>query len=197
MWKRKPVPDGHYTWDEVRALPDVEIAEQDDITAAPLNTVEILSSLCAADILDPDACPGCFATTVLYERQQEASEDETDAEEYIPPPTSDVSEDIPEDQKSITAENMSLIPVAERFANQVRVLSRMVDEMLAGPPIPPREVSLEELAALVLGSERWLSTIDASKAQGFIIGEQQENIVSVVRQTVAKVKGAISAEGPA
>lgn len=80
-------------------------------------------------------------------------------------------------------ENRHNDPLQE-FARSVGYLNDLVQEMVSGPPIPPREVTLDELAVLVVAAQRW---IKITEAQGIELAPTQQTLLDATKALVARL----------
>lgn len=176
-----PEPEEHQT-PERRMAEGKMIATFADLEGGLTKTeLAEVAAECKAEGEDPETCVSCRALHILF---PDADTPNLDAlmqepsifEEGVPVP------ELLEVADRILAEDR---PVAEVFAEKVRELESLVSTMLEGPPIPPPNVSLEELAAILVGAEKWVSLV---RAQGLELGERQEAMVNEVERVVNKIK---------
>lgn len=159
-----------------------EYATPEDLEGLPEERLIEIASLCQVDQYAPDECISCLAHVMLMEKREEekarllALAPHILQEDEAPFPDPGGEPEVPEAEE---------IPVVERFVQQVEALSDLVAELLEGPPIPPPGVSTEELAALVVGAERWINIMDG---QGIQLAPQQEAVKNEIARVVAKVK---------
>ena len=140
-----------------------------------------MAAVCEVENLDPENCIPCRAMAIVGDRMNARMESQpevdTEFEEFTPPePLS--SEDLAK------ALDPTKSPV-ERFAAAVHDLNELVEEMLHGDPIPPKDVSLEELAVLVVASKKWVALLDA---QGLELAPSQEALKREVERVIEKVQ---------
>ena len=201
MWYQMSDEPQHWPTERMIAEGHADYATPADIEALDTGLLEDISVLCKVDTWAPDECIPCLAGVTVVERRKaevEAAlappeptypdpEPGSPADLSVPPfdRTSKVEfGEVSDEDLTRAEEAMSLVPVAERFASHVNVLQQLVVEMLQGPPIPPREVTLNELGALVLGAKRWLAMLDS---QELTLSPDQEAIRQEVRRVVDKV----------
>lgn len=152
-----------------------------------------VASLCEVDRFAPDECVSCLAHAMLLDLRKAAEQDERD-EELI-----DLAEKALEEEEEeretpkldnllhmpdLFDRNEEPAPVAEQFASKVAELSLLVEELLEGPPIPPPNVSLADLALLTLAAEKW---VKMTEVQGGWSPEQQ-TMLDATRDLVSRLR---------
>lgn len=152
-----------------------DYATFEDLEGLDVNLLQDIAVLCEADEFAPEECIPCRAHVKVLEQREEAEPDPVPA---ATEQAAEVSED--------PVQNISLVPPAERFASQVRVLNLLVEEMLSGPPIPPRHVSMEELAVLIVGAEKWVQmTAEVELAPGpAAMRHEIQRVIAKIRREV-------------
>lgn len=166
---------------------------RDEFLAAEKNLsnadLQAIAGDCEVDAMDPENCVPCLASVALMERLTADEGGQSSAgpgEEEIPFENAD-------EEPKVISELLELAqrhpvepkPVAQEFAEQVGVLQNLVQTMLLGPPIPPPNVSLDELAILAVASQKWLAIIDAQDVE---LAANQEQFRQAVRTLVARIR---------
>lgn len=163
----------HWPTERMIAEGHADYATPEDLEGLDDAILTDIAQLCEVDQFAPDECIPCLAhVTLLERRSHDEAEDEPEhpfafVDEYFGPSTP------------------KLEPPAQRFAAKVRELDALVAELLEGPPIPPPNVSLEELAALVVGAEKWVKMIDA---QGLELAPAQKQVKDEIERVIAKTR---------
>lgn len=202
MWferKRQPMPEedlNHWPGERMIAEGYSEYAVPEDLEGLSDEVLVNIAEVCQVNEFAPDECIPCLAHVTLMERREaekaqlEAMSPTLDAVDGYLPGLGGAM-DMPLDPDGLLRGDATFpaeteeIPVVERFARQVRSLSDLVGELLEGPPIPPPDVSTNELAALVVGAERWVNIMDA---QGIELAPQQQAVKNEIARVIAKVK---------
>lgn len=174
-------------------------ATQNDLVGLDENTLLDLAEICLVETLAPDECIPCLAYVMVQERRKEAAQR---ALEELNPHPQDVEnqavavmqqsfdaggtfQDVQEaGEKVVAGAYLDERPVAERFAAEVRVLDLLVSELLEGPPIPPPNVSEDELALLVVAAQRW---IKMTEAQGIDLPPAQKQVLDATTALVTRL----------
>jgi hypothetical protein len=76
-------------------------------------------------------------------------------------------------------------PYVDILWEQVRNLNLTLEEILNGPPIPPKDVSMAELALLVLAADKYVKMTDA---QGVELSDNQQQVLDSTRNLVARLR---------
>lgn len=178
-----------------------DIATREDLAELSLGELWEFAKTCEMPELAPDECVPCYAHTMALEQteqaQQALSPDVPDVPEYEPPADAATEaldlveeepgfprlEDLMESKPPWAQENRHSDPVQE-FARSVGYLNDLVQEMVSGPPIPPREVTLDELAVLVVAAQRW---IKITEAQGIELAPAQQTLLDATKALVARL----------
>ena len=181
-----------------------DYATPEDLDGLDNSLLIDIARLCDVETLEPDECIPCRAYTIIADREKTKEE----GTQTAPSNTITYNPESPEDQARLQAEidaveagrempRLSSLmgepsrfqteekPVVERFADAVEGLQELVTELLEGPPIPPPNVTLEELGALVVGAKKWLSTLNA---QGLELSPGQESVRQEIQRVVEKVQ---------
>lgn len=186
MWgerKRRKRVSKHQS-PEQRLEANEQFATFEDLDGLTEQALYEIAIQCDEEPALPEECVPCKAFVLWHEiRQAAALKDAKEDEEEPFRPA--ISVDHPPASGEPAIQNISDVPVVERFASQVRVLSLLVEEMLHGDPIPPPEITIEEVAALTVGSKKWLAMLEA---QGLTLSTEQEQVREAVRAAVAKVQ---------
>lgn len=173
MSEQAPEPQ-HWPADRMIREGHAEYADSADLEGLPDPALLAIAQICEVETYAPNECIPCLAGVVLAERAQEARNELLNT-----PPGGDPGLERQQPEPNST------VPVVDRFASHVRMLNSLVDELLSGPPIPPPEVSQAELAALVVGAEKWLANINS---QGLELAPNQERIRAEIQRVIEKVK---------
>jgi hypothetical protein len=163
-----------------------------------------IAQICDVNEFAPDECIPCAAHVMFLERQRERAD-------ALNPPDSadDGTEEFPE-TPATTEENMTALedevadqghriedlqeqgqePApqghrAEHLLTVVRQLEALLEEVLHGPPIPPKDVSLTELGLLVLAADRW---VKVTEAQGVELSPNQQIMLDSTKDLVARLR---------
>lgn len=170
MWwtkrRRAEVPEtevtGHLSPEDMIARGE-QYATFDDLEGLPLTELKRVADLCSENYPDLDACVPCRAFALAWDLGEEHGTEE------------------------ILLSNYQEQPIADQIAKKVQELSLLVSTALEGPPIPPRDVSSDELAVLIVGSQRWLQQIDSQRSMGFILTPEQVEFRNLVESTVNRM----------
>jgi hypothetical protein len=196
--KRSETVEDPQHWPTERMIAEGhDVVSVEELEALADETLRTLAHLCQVNAVG-DECVSCQAYVTLLERSMERTTDTLtppEVPDYQPAAKTEVNhlpgdvfppleEDAPFPVPTDTR-NASEIPVVERFASHVRTLSLLVDEMLEGPPIPPPNVTLAELGALVVGAKKWVAMIDA---QGLELAPNQQQVKAEIERVIEKVQ---------
>lgn len=183
------------------------IATFEDLEGLTQDQLYEVANECLVEILDSTICVPCRATEILMEGDEETramalailenplGTDQSMGETVMPEPRVQGVNDLlpPEPTTEESTAFESELPQEEDvrilFARQVHALNLTVKQMLEGAPIPPPNVSVEELAALVVGADLWLKDMDARIAEGFALTDPYEER----RQHIALIVGRLKA----
>lgn len=200
-------------WPTERMIADghADYATFEDLEGLDEGVLVDIAQLCEVDSFEPDECVPCRAHVIVLERREAAENDafkgeldrlHEDAEANAAWGASlereanhiaaDTDHPFPRLEKLVREQPPFLPdpppseePVVERFAWKVKELNDLVSELLEGPPIPPPNVTLPELGALVVGAKKWLAMIDA---QGLELAPGQESVRQEIARVVKKVQ---------
>ena len=183
MWfdkRRQPVAENEHITPDMMVALDQPYTQFEELMALSDEDLVAISTLCPALEYDSVNCVPCRAAEIVLERVGHAPEilaPKEEAEEYIPMPKLDalMAEPPPFEAR----------PVAEQFAEKVAELDLLVKQVLSGPPIPPPNVSLDDLAALVVAAEMWVKTINA---QGLELGPTQAAVKTHVEMLIERLR---------
>lgn len=191
MWfdkKRRPMAE-HWPTERMITENHSDYATPGDIEGLATNLLVDIAQLCEVETAAPDECIPCLAYAIVMDREaektrllQESLENPTGAPE---------AEEEPEERETpaldgLVAEETVFepVPVAEQFRAKVEELHVLTEQMLSGPPIPPPNVTLEELAALMLGAKRWLAMLEG---MGAALAPEQESIRTRIQAVVDRL----------
>jgi hypothetical protein len=199
MWferKREPVNEEapqHWPTERMIAGGHADYATPGDLEELDAQTLESISQICAVPVVAPDECIPCLAYVKWLEMVKVQFEDvapqvpdfepaaePSEVDAGWPNPQDDLP-DAPWEPPGGPARHAD--PVRE-IARQAKYLQDLVDEMLDGPPIPPRDVSLDELALLTVAAQRWVKITDA---QGVDLSSDQQAMLDATRALVARL----------
>lgn len=190
MWfnKKRSEPLQHLTPEQMIENGE-DIATFEDLEGLGDSELARILQLCDVEPADPDACVPCRAYVMLETRQEDHGEEEwrlpsDSLEEYAEPLQKALEEGTDGD---VWPSPVARKPVAEQFAEKVEELSLLVAELLQGPPIPPKNVELNELAVLVVAAQKWTAMLDSQLAQGFALSEEQRNLKALVEQVTGRL----------
>lgn len=152
-------------------------ADLEDLSDEELAKV---AEICIVNEYAPDECIPCLAHVTYLERQKQHLEDLAPA---LPEDDDFGSEDEERDTPQLDAlmkeepswgerEAHDFIPVevkkrppVEILQLQVAMLAETLDDIVNGPPIPPKEVSLAELGLLVLAADKYVRMVEAQEIE--------------------------------
>lgn len=192
MWfeRRKPVseePEAPQHWPTERMIQEghAAYATTDDLKPLDIDALTGVAVLCEVQEVAPDECIPCWAYAEIQERQKEPEEEPGERE--TPKLDALVAEDPPwVDEKPYGLRFTDARhgdPVRE-IQRQAQYMDRLVEEILNGPPIPPKEVSLEDLACLTLAAKNWIRLMDA---QGLELSPKQQSLLDETKQIVSRL----------
>lgn len=168
-----------------------DVATAGDLVELDVDALYAVAEICKVTEMAPDECIPCLAFATGLERQsaeQNASIEETLAEidaeegEFLPRLAVSLAAVPPWTESDIAPDDT---PVADQFASKVAELSLLVEELLEGPPIPPPNVTISDLALLTLAADRWVKITDA---QGVSFGAEQQQMLDATRDLVARLR---------
>ena len=163
-----------------------EVAVREDLEDLSDEELAKVAEICVVNEFAPDECIPCYAHTVYLDRQKDRLED--------------MAPDLPEDDDFGSVETSKLDalveetpvfeqptkrPPVERLQLQVAMLQTTLEEIIDGPPIPPKDVSMEELALLVVGADRW---VKMTEAQGVDLSPPQQAVLDSTKNLVARLR---------
>lgn len=187
-----------------------EYATEEDLEGMDGQALWRLAGICEVKEMAPEECIPCLALVKALEIQQAATEE---AEQRlndmapvspgeIPEPTTftapmnqaDVETNARETDQALPGYRHAAmaaltaqaeeVPLQERFAQVVHLLDDMVTTFLEGPPIPPANVSRDELALLVVAAQQW---IKITEAQGFQLAAPQQQMLDATKALVSRL----------
>ncbi len=195
---------------EQRIAAGSEIATFEDLDGLPESRLLEIMQECPVEPPDPDICVPCRAYTMVMELRREAADQAREALQNptAPKVTSDMTG--PE-QQAVRSLQEPAVPegdpvaagylppapapdvedvedVRYRISEKVQELENLVQEAFFGPPIPPRDVSMQDLAALTVAASLWVKSMDARLAEGFTLTPEMSEAKTVVEAVIAKVK---------
>jgi hypothetical protein len=197
MWfekRRDPVDASapkHWPTERMIQEGHADYATPEDLEGLDDSLLVDIAQICEVDEMASEECIPCLALEMYHQRIDDARKQ---LEEIAPPPilpqvrieeipVEDLGGDVQPFPEPIRAPEPDK-PVVERFAEQVRALDGLVAELLSGPPIPPPNVSLEELGLLTVAAQRW---IRITEAQGVELSPTQEQVLDATRTVVARL----------
>jgi hypothetical protein len=171
-------PGEYATREEIQGLSDEELVR--------------VQAICDNPNLAPDECIPCFAYAELQERERtRLLPDGPPSEE----PTDFIHAEMPEfqvERDGLDADNVEdfegppvrrVTPV-EMLVHQVGQLQETLQQIVEGDPIPPKEVSLDDLALLTVAAQRW---IRMTEAQGVDLGPEQQQVLDATKALVSRL----------
>lgn len=191
MWfdrkRRELVAEEPQHWPTERMIAEghADYATLEDLEGLGDAVLADIAELCEVDQFAPDECIPCRAHVIYLERKKYAElaqSDQEEVEEYVPEERETPRLDALMQEAPVFEEPA---PTVDRFAAKVKELNALVAELLEGPPIPPPNVTLSELAALTVGAEKWLKMIDA---QGLELAPAQEQMKNEIERVIAKMR---------
>lgn len=206
MWfekRRKPVANiteepEHWPTERMIEEGHADYATPEDLEGLPDNLLSDIAVLCEVDqYAAPDECVPCLALTMILDRR--AAERERlenmaptpveDDEERETPKLDALMKETPSFEESEAVGSIpvevSRRPYVEILQLQLAAMQNTLEEIVNGPPIPPKDVSLEELALLVVAADRW---IKMTEAQGVELATNQQQVLDVTRDLVARLR---------
>jgi hypothetical protein len=210
--RRETVAEEPQHWSTERMIQEgrfPEYATHSDFTNASDEVLLKVAELCLVPTADEDACIPCWAYAVFMERQEKRLEDMNP-----PSSVDDGTEEFPETPATSewgrTEENMTSLEAevsdqtdrldvlheqgqepapqghrAEHLLTVVRQLEALLEEVLHGPPIPPKDVSLAELGLLVLAADKW---VKITEVQGTDLSPSQRTMLDSTKDLVARLR---------
>jgi hypothetical protein len=201
MWfesrRREPVSEEtpqHWSTERMILEGYAEIATPEDLEQRTDESLVNIAKICEVEEAAPDECIPCAAYALYMDRQHErlAALAPTSPEDHEP----SIEETQPRLVETMRMEspfreepaiqNISQVPVVERFADQVGVLQSLVTELLEGDPIPPPEVSLEELALLAVAAQKWVKITEAQGTE--MLSPQQQAVLDSTKALVSRLR---------
>ncbi len=171
----EPVENYHLTPEAMIARGD-EIATFKDLEGLDYDALLDLARICPVDTVDADSCVPCRAYAMAMDIEKTGAEE---AEEYQPTPRLDATM-AGEDPWAVRDD----APVVDRFVHQVNTLNDLVQELLMGPPIPPPGVTLDELATLVVATQKWIRMTEAGGAD---LSDNQQAVLNATKALVQRL----------
>ena len=185
----------HWPTERMIAEGHADYATSEDLEGASPRRLLDIAQICEVDTYAPDECIPCKAAVMFLEQEEEKNAPEPEVPDYEPeerptpaldemvaesPPWDD-ADDQPYGKRVSDARHAD--PMRE-VARQAGYLQQLIEEALDGPPIPPRNVSEEELALLVVGAQRW---IKITEAQGVELAPAQQQILNATKTLVERL----------
>jgi hypothetical protein len=183
MWferKRRDVEEAPQHWPTERMVNEgyPEYATETDLEGLSGEELFKIAAICnVVELAPPGECLPCLAMAKAMDMapppEVEAGE-ASEVEEYAPPR---LVEDPDHDPAYVDSQTHNE-PVEEEerdlseiFADKVAELGVLVEEMLHGPPIPPKNVTMVDLSLLMLAADKW---VQMSEIQGGLAPQQQQ-----------------------
>ncbi len=169
-----------------------DYAVPEDLEGLDISILTDIAQLCEVNQYAPEECIPCLAHTMVNDLRKASAEqaveeyvpDEEVYDEEVPTPKLDtLLHAVPPWTGSDIGPDDT--PVADQFASKVAELSLLVEELLEGPPIPPPNVTVPDLALLTLAADRWVKITDA---QGVDFGPEQQQMLDATRELVARLR---------
>ena len=190
----------HWTTERMILEGHADYATREDLEGMDEGLLIDISKICEVPTAAPEECIPCLAYAMVMERREEqrhalenmnpATPDAQETiKEVVDPPADAVGPDLLSKQKP--RKEASPFPGESRHADPtqeihrtVRYLDGLLEELLNGPPIPPRDVTTEELAILVVAAQRW---IKITEAQGVELAPTQQRLLEATKTLVARL----------
>jgi hypothetical protein len=173
-----------------------EIATPEDLEQRTDESLANIAKICEVEEAAPEECIPCAAYALYMDRQHErlaalaptSPEDHAALEEEAMAAMRAAEEGGASFQEIQQAgvSTLKAKPVVERFADQVGVLQSLVTELLEGDPIPPPEVSLEELALLAVAAQKWVKITEAQGTE--MLSPQQQAVLDSTKALVSRLR---------
>jgi hypothetical protein len=135
-----------------------------------------------------------MALAMHLDRQRERLENLAPKDEHLDPNLGDAGEiDFKPETPKLDA-LMDEAPVftepevkdtASQFADKVAELQDLVTELLHGPPIPPPNVTVADLALLVVAADRWTKM---TEGQGLELSPNQQAVLDSTKELVSRLR---------
>jgi hypothetical protein len=202
MWfDRKPrreVTEEAQHWPTERMIAEAhaDYATPADLEPMDDDTLLLIADICEVESYAPEECIPCAAYALYMDRQHErlaalaptSPEDHAALEEEAMAAMRAAEEGGASFQEIQQAgvSTLKAKPVVERFADQVGVLQSLVTELLEGDPIPPPEVSLEELALLAVAAQKWVKITEAQGTE--MLSPQQQAVLDSTKALVSRLR---------
>lgn len=189
--------EGHWPTERMILHGHADYATPGDLEGLDTGLLRDIAQICEVEEYAPEECIPCLAGTMVIDRIAEAKErldnmapHETPEDTKVLPEQVDWEAEgaagVPEDVYTVYNHPTEPDPWYVLRSN-LEALQQQLDMALNGPPIPPKDISLEELAALVIGAEKWVKLVDA---QGLELAPEQEAVKEEIQRIVAKVRPA-------
>jgi hypothetical protein len=197
-------PDMRHSTPEDRVRAGHEIALFEDLEGLPESRLNEIMLECPVEPGDPDICVPDRAYAILMGRRKEAADralhklenptgvplteaeddnwsQDTAAEDLLEPLAmhSSLAESLPHPELGED--------VRDVFIKQVTNLNATVQRMLNGPPIPPPNVTVSDLAALKIGAEEWVKHMHKIREEGFSLNSDHVRILTAVENVLRRM----------
>lgn len=176
MTDQEPEEPQHWPTERMITEGHAEYATVDDLRPLDIDTLSGIADLCEVGLAAPDECIPCWAYAEIQERRKPPEEDEPEGED---PVLSDPLITGPVDTEPVA-------PLTTVLRQQALSFIETLNAVLDGPPIPPKDVSLEELATLTLAAKNWIRLMDA---QGLELSPKQQILLDETRRLVSRLRG--------
>jgi hypothetical protein len=168
-----------------------DYATHEDFDGLPDDILKDVADLCEVEEAAPDECIPCWAYAEYLERQKRRLAEMAPKDPEVVAEMEQIEEE-PETPKldalvseADTFTEPEMKPIASQFAAKVEELSLLVQELLDGPPIPPKDVSMSDLALLVLAADRW---VNMTESQGMELSGQPKAVLDSTKALVARLR---------
>lgn len=180
-----------------------DYALPEDLEGLPEETLKEVAGICEVNEFAPDECVSCLAHTMWLELQRKKLEDMAPEEPHpgdiaVMPEVEDVASSEENEADDFTQQDVNhpaydpvrdfSLPPVERLHHEVKVINEIMDEILHGPPIPPKDVTVEELALLALGATKWVESAEFNVSQGLELSSQQRQVLDATKALVARLR---------
>lgn len=195
----KPEPQ-HWPTERMILEGHAEWATHEDFEGVGDDILLKIAEICEVPDTQPDECIPCWAYAEYMERQQnrltEMAPDmpepetlfETDGDAEYPVKEEDSSKSDEEssftDRPVFAQQARHADPVME-VHRTVKYLDGLLEEVLNGPPIPPKDVTVAELAMLVIAADKY---IRMTEAQGVELASNQQQVLDATKELVARLR---------
>jgi hypothetical protein len=200
-------PLEHWPTERMVLAGHAEVAMRDDLEGLSDEDLAKVAEICIVNEFAPDECIPCYAHTLYLDRQKNRLEEmapelpepeylhETDADAEYPvdhplPGMKDRAESGESEADGVTEwpaharQARHADPVLE-VHRTVKYLDGLLEEVLNGPPIPPKDVTVAELAMLVIAADKYIRMTEAQQVE---LATNQQQVLDATKALVARLR---------